>query len=122
MSIEKPISESSEGAPSGAEGIENPDLKGEKTDKERQAEAEQRCREWFIEDFVASSNLEPEERVFVTRYIQTHHGAWIQYDGKDVRVEDDDVWIKDNSLMVIFTVFDEERKIREIEVEIPLSE
>lgn len=122
MSIEKPMSESSEGVPSGAEEVETPAPNGEKSDKERRAETERQCLEWFIEDFVVSSNLEPEERVFVTRYIQTHHGAWIQYDGRDVRVEDDDVWIKDNTLMVIFTVFDEGKKIHDIEVKIPLSE
>ncbi len=92
----------------------------ELSEEEQQASQEQACRERFIQDWVLSSPLTSEQKVFVANYINTKSGAWREYNGTDFKVVESRM--EGNVWKVSFGMFFDDYEAQRVDVEIPLSE
>lgn len=92
----------------------------ELSEDERQTNRENTCRERFMQDWVISSSLTPEQKISVAEYINAKPGAWREYNGQDFKVVhakiDGNIW------KVSFGVYFDDYEAQRIDVEIPLAQ
>ena len=117
MSIEEPKREK-DVSPSQAIAPEKKER--ELSEDEQQTAQETACRERFIQDWVLSSLLTPEQKVFVAGYIHKKSGAWREYNGTDFKVVESS--IEGNVWKVSFGVYVDDYEAQRVDVDIPLSE
>jgi hypothetical protein len=91
----------------------------ELSEDEMQTNHENACRELFIRDWVTSSALTPEQKVFVANYVNSKPGAWREYNGKDFKVIK--VEVEQGMFKIVFGVFFDDYEAQRIDVEVPLA-
>ncbi|MFH1078562.1 MAG: hypothetical protein V1745_04785 [Patescibacteria group bacterium] len=91
----------------------------ELSEDEQQSNHENVCRERFIKDWVTASELTPEQKTSVSKYVMETHGAWREYNGSDFKVVE--ARVEGNVWRMSFGVFFDDYEAQRIDVEIPLS-
>lgn len=91
----------------------------ELSEDEQQTARENASREKFIQDWVMSSALTPEQKGIVADYVNTKPGAWREYNGSDFKVVE--ARVEGGAWKVSFGVFFDDYEAQRIEVDIPLS-
>lgn len=118
MSTEKPKDGLKEQGSSPMEASAVP-LEREMSEDEQQTARENASREKFLQDWVMSSALTPEQKIIVAEHVNTKPGAWREYNGSDFKVVEAEV--KGGAWKVSFGVFFNDYEAQRIDVDIPLS-
>ncbi len=91
----------------------------ERSEDEQQTARENACRERFIQDWVMTSELTPEQKVFVANYVNTEPGAWREYNGTDFKVVE--ARIEGGIWKVSFGVYFDDDEAHRIDVDVLVS-
>lgn len=83
-----------------------------------QGEREVANTERFISEQVATSDLAPTVKAFLTTYLKTNAGPWSQYDGKDIRLTK--IASEGTSVSMIFGVYVDDAVIHDVDVKIEI--
>lgn len=97
-----------------------PSKSPENQESELQTSQENVCREKFVQEWVMASELTPAQKIFVVEYVQSHGGAWREYNGTDFKVVE--AKVEGGFWKISFGVFLDGYEAQRIDVQIPLSE
>jgi|GEM_PF-2776642 len=117
MSTEKPKDGIKEGEAAPEATVVIPEH--EMPEDEQQTARENASREKFIQDWVMSSALTSEQKVFVVEHVNTQPGAWREYNGTDFKVVE--AKVEGSVWKVSFGIFIDDYETQRVDVEIPLS-
>lgn len=121
MNYELPLGHMSNEIPKNEPEIEETgakEVEKELSEDEKQTNFENACRERFVQDWIITSTLTPEQKVSVTEYINSKPGAWREYNGQDFKVVE--AKVEGNVWKVSFGVYFDDYEAQRIDVEIPL--
>jgi hypothetical protein len=95
------------------------DQKRELSEDEQQTAKENAAREQFIKEWVMTSELSAEQKVFVVDYVNKMPGAWREYNGDDFKVVS--AVIEGGVWKVSFGLFFDDYEAQRVDEVIPLS-